>query len=161
MLDSTYTENENERKERQMFEIDHGDTIDLCDLTALAVEANGYLDLEPDEQDPVDAAEARHVLDVLLTFVRELATPGATLDTVEHDLGEIEDRAGTALIADSHLDGDYAYRLYVETCGDPEIEGKLREWPLDCIDWTDAAKDLRHDYTPVSLEGSDYLLVYS
>ena len=59
---------------------------------------------------------------------------------------------GETLIRDSYF-RDYAQEL-AENCGDV-IWAELR-WPLTCIDWAQAARELRMDYTPVDFDGVTY-----
>lgn len=35
------------------------------------------------------------------------------------------------------------------------INGKAR-WPLNCIDWSQAAEELKQDYTSFTMNGTDY-----
>ena len=58
---------------------------------------------------------------------------------------------GEALIRYSYFE-TYAQEL-AEECGMiPEGD----KWPLYCIDWERAARELQHDYTAVSFDGVDY-----
>lgn len=58
---------------------------------------------------------------------------------------------GATLISDDHFVA-YAQQL-AEDIGaiDPHAG-----WPLDSIDWEDAAEDLQMDYTPVDFDGATY-----
>ena len=49
---------------------------------------------------------------------------------------------------------EYAQEL-AEDCGDIPNAGSDR-WPLYCIDWEYAARELSHDYSLVTFEGIDY-----
>ena len=35
-------------------------------------------------------------------------------------------------------------------------ERLIDSWPLNCIDWEAAARELRRDYTPIRFDGADY-----
>lgn len=39
---------------------------------------------------------------------------------------------------------DFAYEFHLQTTGDAD---KLHHWPYNCIDWNDAARELKYDYT--------------
>lgn len=60
-------------------------------------------------------------------------------------------RHGETLVRDSHFQ-DYAQQL-AEDCG--MIPEGLR-WPVSCIDWEQAARELQMDYTTVDFDGVDY-----
>lgn len=62
---------------------------------------------------------------------------------------------GDALIQESYF-VEYAKEL-AEDCGTVPRAGK-DAWPLYCIDWDRAARELRHDYTPVDFAGVTYLI---
>jgi antirestriction protein len=55
------------------------------------------------------------------------------------------------LIEETGLE-EYAQEL-AEEIGDITRD----RWPFYCIDWEWAARDLRHDYTSVTVGGTDYL----
>jgi len=58
---------------------------------------------------------------------------------------------GEALIRDSYFE-DYAREL----AQDIGAIGKGEVWPLTCIDWEHAARELQHDYTTVDFDGVEY-----
>jgi hypothetical protein len=77
-----------------------------------------------------------------LFAIRELADSG------------IEDwQYGATLIPESEFK-DYAYQLAEDIGAIPADAA----WPLTCIDWQQAADELRHDYTCVTFDGEDYLV---
>jgi len=49
---------------------------------------------------------------------------------------------------------DYAREL-AEDCG---MIPDDTQWPLTCIDWTQAARELRYDYTAVTFDGASFLV---
>lgn len=55
------------------------------------------------------------------------------------------------LIRDSYF-RDYAEQL-ADDCG---MVPKNAQWPLTCIDWEQAARELRYDYTGVDIDGATY-----
>lgn len=56
------------------------------------------------------------------------------------------------LIRDSHF-RDYAEALADEICAD---ERRDASWPYNCIDWEQAARELRYDYSGVDIDGVTY-----
>lgn len=59
---------------------------------------------------------------------------------------------GETLIRDSYFK-DYAQELAEET-GD--VDFKKLKWPFTCIDWEQAARELKMDYTAVEFDGVTY-----
>ena len=51
---------------------------------------------------------------------------------------------------------DYARELAEDIR--PMPDDLANDWPYYCIDWKQAARDLRMDYTPFQFEGTDYLV---
>jgi hypothetical protein len=60
---------------------------------------------------------------------------------------------GETLIREDHFE-DYARELAVEIGAIP----RYAKWPLTCIDWGQAADELRQDYTETELFGHTYLM---
>lgn len=58
---------------------------------------------------------------------------------------------GSTLIRDSYFE-DYAREL----ADDIGAIDKNASWPVNCIDWEQAANELKHDYTSVDFDGVDY-----
>ena len=69
----------------------------------------------------------------------------------EEGEGSPDWRHGETLIRDSHFE-DYAREL-AEDIG--AIKGD-ESWPLNCIDWKEAAELLQQDYFSVDFDGVDY-----
>lgn len=86
------------------------------------------------ELDDEDAAE--------LVALRRLAEQGEELD----DWAD-----GVALVRDSYF-REYAMEMADELGLLPESY----QWPTSCIDWDQAARELRMDYTPVEFDGVTY-----
>jgi hypothetical protein len=65
----------------------------------------------------------------------------------------LEDLAheGEILIRDTYFK-DYAQEL----ADDIGALDKADQWPLTCIDWEQAARELQYDYTVVTVAGIDY-----
>lgn len=80
--------------------------------------------------------------------IRELKT----LEALEYEAEGYSDWAhGATLIRDSYFE-QYAQQ-YAQDIGaiDPNAS-----WPLSCIDWDQAARELQMDYTSVDFDGADY-----
>ena len=82
--------------------------------------------------------ENENELDALLNLQEEAA------DSPDWPYGE-------TLIRDSYFK-DYAYELAEECCELPDTN----QWPQRCIDWDQAADELKMDYTSVTFDGIDY-----
>ncbi len=93
------------------------------------------------EADTNCAPTMRYV--ALVALQKEL---GDTLRTIGEDYGP-------TLILESEF-VEYAQELAEDGGMIPEGLG----WPLTCIDWEHAARELRYDYTSVSFDGDDYLI---
>jgi len=61
---------------------------------------------------------------------------------------------GTTLIRDAYFQ-EYAQDL-AEDCG--MIPHGI-SWPITCIDWEQAARELQYDYTPIDFDGVTYWVV--
>jgi hypothetical protein len=84
----------------------------------------------------------------------ELAELAALKALAEEAEGYADDwRHGAQLIRESYFE-DYARELAEETGA---ITG-TQCWPLTCIDWEQAARELAMDYTTVDFDGVDYLI---
>lgn len=84
------------------------------------------------------------------------------LHFLEQTLGEMEGDGGNHqwegnwypdyLIADRHFK-TYARELAEDVCSEAL---KDSNWPLNCIDWDEAAKQLQMDYTPITIDGYEF-----
>ena len=122
----------------------------LCELETLrddAAEARQAIhDSDMDEKQPaLDAASA--------AFGPDEQTELDELETLRDEIGEITFRHGEAMIPTSGFEA-YAQEL-AEDIGAVD---RNAAWPLTCIDWTEAAKELEQDYTLVSYQGEDYFI---
>ncbi len=81
----------------------------------------------------------------LLNIMSDLSTCGGGDEQWRGDWYPI------TLIADSYFT-DYAQEL-AEDCG---MVNDNASWPNNCIDWNKAARELRMDYTPVTINGFTY-----
>lgn len=84
----------------------------------------------------------------------ELATLTAFLETLKGNGGDEQWRGDwypVTLIRDSYFE-DYAEEL----ADDIGAIDSNQSWPLNCIDWKQAADELKQDYTSVELENVTY-----
>lgn len=110
------------------------DTIDSRDVIARIEELESFLETEGLLNS--DAAEELHTL-------RTLA---------EEASGYASDwRHGGTLIRDSYFE-DYAQEL----ADDIGAVDSSASWPVNCIDWEQAARELQMDYTSVDFDGVTY-----
>ncbi|SPA50628.1 antirestriction protein ArdA [Cupriavidus taiwanensis] len=124
-------------------EITHADILDLRDIT------DRVEDLESQKEDAElaedssaamrewDASEEAHELSQLLALLDELRGYGGNHQWRGDWYPDI-------LIAEDHFQ-DYAQEL-AEDCG---MVTKGAQWPNNCIDWEQAARELKMDYTYV------------
>jgi hypothetical protein len=73
------------------------------------------------------------------------------LETLRNDCDTSEWKDGVQLIRDTYFE-DYAQEL-AEDIG---AINRNSTWPNNCIDWEQAADELKIDYTPVEFDGVDY-----
>lgn len=86
---------------------------------------------------------------------------GDELDTLLAILADIKGLGG-----DEHWRGDWYphmlvrdsyFRTYAEELADDMgVIPKDAQWPLTCIDWEQAARELRYDYSGVDIDGVTY-----
>lgn len=111
---------------------------------------------ESAEEDEADAAEkavddaSQVVTDAEADFGDDEKAELAELEELENDIGR-EFMHGTEMIPESAFE-DYARQL-AEYSGTYERDAS---WPLNCIDWEQAAKELQQDYILLSYQGADY-----
>lgn len=138
------------------------DLIDLDDVRERIKE------LESERSDLVDAvtvaeAEFAETAGELTAELRGEAVAAAQeeLDDWDHDNGpELKDLTDFMSEADG-LDGPMIRESYfkqhamelVDDCG---LIPANAEWPCTCIDWEQAARELRHDYTGADFNGVTY-----
>jgi hypothetical protein len=103
------------------------DDCETCGGTGHAETADDMPDDDPDKSRAVSIEEARE----------EIA----------------EWHSGETLIADDESFTEYAQQL-AEDLG---VISSDAQWPLYCIDWERAARDLRADYSLIEIDGTDYL----
>lgn len=130
------------------------DTIDVRDIIALVEELReerDYLQLALDggSQEDVNALAEWET-----DNAEELAELESLLDDL-NGMGGDEQWEGdwypVTLIRDSYFQ-DYAQEL-AEECGMIDINAK---WPMTCIDWGQAARELQWDYSSVEVNGVTY-----
>jgi antirestriction protein len=79
------------------------------------------------------------------------------IDTTPQALEDFADDYEPTLIDRADFK-EYAMELAEEIGAYPSGGTSGLDWPLTCIDWERAARDLAHDYTMVSYEGRDYYI---
>jgi hypothetical protein len=117
------------------------DIIDSCDVIARIEE------LESERDDAQEESES-----ALVSWLDENATElNALLSLADEASDYAPDwHQGETLIRDSYFK-NYAIEL-AEDCGAPISN----EWPMRCIDWDQAARELQMDYTSVDFDGVTY-----
>lgn len=96
-----------------------------------------------DAQGEVEAAEAYFGL----PEEEELAE----LETLENEVSEF--MHGETLISEDYFE-DYAREMAEDIHGRSIRDAK---WPFTCIDWSEAADELRQDYSETEYQGTTYL----
>lgn len=77
-----------------------------------------------------------------------------TLQKIIEDIRDVSGDSpedGAALISDSYFE-EYAREL-AEDIG---AINRDMNWPLNCIDWEQAAKELKYDYSSIDFDGIEY-----
>jgi hypothetical protein len=105
-------------------------------------------DAEATEDDRLDAES--ELDDALSGFGDDEAKELEAIEELERDIGELT-RHGGSLIHESNFE-DYARQL-AEDIGAID---RNASWPLHCIDWRQAAEELKQEYTCVTFDGEDY-----
>ena len=130
------------------------DTIDVRDIIARVEELREERD---DLQLALDGGSQEDV-NALAEWETDNAEELAELESLLDDLngmGGDEQWEGdwypVALIRDSYFQ-DYAQEL-AEECGMIDTNAK---WPMTCIDWEQAARELQWDYSSVEVNGVTY-----
>lgn len=129
------------------------DVIDSRDVIARIAELEAELETAYEsyvadcaklEQEPVAFSQwvDSEYDDSELTALQALAEQGESCSDWRH---------GATLILDSHFE-DYARQL----ADDLGLIKDDASWPATCIDWEQAARELRQDYSSVSFDGADY-----
>ena len=75
-----------------------------------------------------------------------------TLREAVDELGEQSCRYGDASLVSEDYFTDYTKELAEDCC---EVPRDLK-WPFTCIDWDEAADELKADYSTITLFGNDY-----
>lgn len=83
---------------------------------------------------------------------QELELLEQLLSAIRHYGGDSPED-GVTLVRDSHFE-DYAQGL-AEDLGYMSGDN-AHSWPFTCIDWEQAARELRMDYTSIDFDGVDY-----
>lgn len=120
---------------------------DMLDLRDLGKELNDLLELQRECLEPGGESFSEdnlNRLEALLTLAADLQCPA----------DELEHYDEPCLITDSYFE-EYAREL-ADDCMSKEDRQRMEKWPFDCIDWKEAADELKMDYTSVSFDGQDW-----
>ena len=117
------------------------------DLTADIIDTRDIIS-RIEELDNLESEDITH------DEVQELVTLKTILKELEGNGGDEQWRGDwypITLIRESHFK-DYAQEL-AEDCGMIPADA---QWPNNCIDWVQAARELRMDYTSTDIDGVEY-----
>ena len=140
----------------------HDDTIDSRDVIARLDELHDDLRQEFDELISVGAIDDATDFDAWAEMAADDVDHENYDDAYEYlQLRKLADQAegygdwghGATLIRDSYFQ-QYAEGLAADIGAIDSSAG----WPLNCIDWEQAARELAIDYTTVDFDGVDYLM---
>lgn len=130
-------------------ESERADLVEVVtDAEAAYSEASTDEDIEDAERDREAAADALTEWDN--DYAEELAALKSLADQCE-GYGDWE--YGETLIRESYFQ-DYAQQ-FAEDCG---MIPKDLAWPCTCIDWEQACRELKTDYTEVDFDGVSYFM---
>ena len=129
----------------------HSDTIDSRDIQERIDELQSEFDSHVDEYEDSDGDEDGG--EDLLNWLEENGDEFVTLLEIKEEVEQYtsEWNSGAFMIADNHFE-DYAQELAEDT-GAIDRNAK---WPLTHIDWDEAAEELKHDYSEVTIAGRSY-----
>ena len=125
------------------------DVIDVRDIIARVLELRDERDEYNDKMGDADAWSSvpdgePEELELLEGILSELAGYGGD-EQFDGDWYPIE------LVADSYFQ-EYAKNL-AEDCGMVDTNAR---WPMNCIDWEQAARELQMDYSSIEIRGFTY-----
>lgn len=98
-----------------------------------------------------DVIDSRDIIDAIESGDLDEDDQKAFEELAKEAEGSADWEHGETLIRDSYFE-DYARELAEDT---GMIKGD-ESWPLNCIDWKEAAEQLQQDYTSVDFDGVDY-----
>ena len=114
------------------------DMIDSRDVIARIEELETDIEIAVEVNEPDMVEDEYHELKQLKALAEEAS------DSPDWPYGE-------TLIRDSYFQ-DYAQELAEDCCELPNSD----QWPARCIDWEQAADELKQDYMSVDFDGIDY-----
>jgi len=118
--------------------MDINNSLDIIDSRDVIARIDELVEFAGDDGDKLDIDE-RDELDALLGLASQAT------DSPDWECGE-------TLIRDSYFE-DYAQELAEDTGA---IDRNATNWPMYCIDWEWAARELKMDYFCVDFDGIDY-----
>lgn len=114
--------------------------------------------------DVIDSRDVIHAIEDLTAmrtddpenFDEDDAETLASLEALAADAADYASdwHYGESLIRDSYFE-TYAQELADDIVGG-EIRDLMTQWPMRCIDWKQAARELQQDYTAITWEGVTY-----
>ena len=113
------------------------DVIDSRDVIKRIEELETDIEIAKEDGEEIDDDDTKE-----LAALKELAEEGE---------GSPDWPYGETLIRDSYFE-DYARELAEDCCEMPNSD----QWPQRCIDWEQAARELKMDYMCVDFDGVDY-----
>src|SRR5262249_21618457 len=129
------------------------DVIDSRDVIARIEELQDERQSLQDEYDDAeDDGKAERI--TLAEWDRDNGSELAALLALQDEAEDYSDdwQHGATLIRDTYFE-DYARELAEDLHGDAIRQAS---WPLLCIDWEKAARELQQDYTSVDFDGVTY-----
>lgn len=131
---------------------EHEDVIDSRDIQEKIDELEGEFNgLLKDYEDAGDEDEQDEAEENLENWMDEYANEYAGL-LLFKELGDTSEwQYGETFIKEDYFE-DYARQL-AEDCGMLKDCGL---WPLNCIDWERATRELKYDYSELTIDGETY-----
>ena len=72
-------------------------------------------------------------------------------------LNDLENEVGREWMHGATLIPEDAFKDYAQDCAEDMGMDRNQPWPFNCIDWDQAADELRQDYSEVDFQGETYL----
>lgn len=128
------------------------DIIDSRDVIARIEELESEIETAIEDEGLESYEDKVAVAGGVDDFDKSLEEELATLrELADEASGSPDWTYGEILIRDDHFE-DYAQQL-AEDCGSINTDS---QWPNNCIDWEEAADQLKQDYASVVFDGVDY-----
>lgn len=118
----------------------------------------GGLDKITADAEVIDSRDVIDRIEYLSSYGEELDQEGREeLTALQSFAGELADYLPDWTYGETLIRDDY-FATYAQELADDlgTVPGDATAWPLYCIDWERAARDLRMDYTSGELDGVTY-----